>query len=66
MEQNKRACKSCKVLKDRIEDGKFPDAKNKKWRDAEGGLWNGSECNSCFKIRLKEHMKSKRKPNEHL
>jgi len=60
MEQNKRICKSCKVIKDRIADGNYPNPKNKKWRDADGGLWNGSECHPCMKLRLKEHMKSKR------
>jgi len=58
---DKRICKTCKIIKDRIPDGLFKAGKLKKFRDAEGGLWNGSECHNCMQIRLKEHMKSKRK-----
>lgn len=57
---NKRICKVCKVIKDRISDGNFANGKNKKWRDAEGLLWSGSTCGPCNQLRLKEHMKFKR------
>lgn len=60
LESNKTLCKSCKVIKLRIEDGKFPDLKNRKWRDESGGLWSGKTCPDCNRNRLKEHMKSKR------
>lgn len=58
---DKRICKTCKIIKDRIPDGVFANGKNKKFRDESGGLWNGSVCSGCNTLRLKEHMKSKRK-----
>jgi hypothetical protein len=62
---DKRICKSCKIIKDRVPDGTFKSPKNKKWRDESGLLWNGSVCGICNQVRLKEHMKSKRsKPDE--
>lgn len=60
MEQNKTFCKICKQLKFRIEDGKFPDGKNKKWKDESGKQWNGKYCYSCNLIRVKTKMKEKR------
>lgn len=59
-ESNKRICKNCKAIKDRIQDGTYKNPKNKKWRDADGLLWSGSICGVCNQLRLKEHMKSKR------
>jgi len=59
-EVNKRICKGCKLIKDRISDGTFKNTKNRKWRDESGGLWNGSVCSVCNTNRLKDHMKSKR------
>lgn len=60
MEANKTLCKICKQIKLRIEDGKFPDGKNKKWKDESGGQWNGKVCHSCDLIRVKNKMKEKR------
>lgn len=57
---DRRICKSCKVIKDRIPDGVFKNPKNKKFRDEDGGLWNGSLCSKCNTERLKNHMKIKR------
>ena len=57
---DKRICKSCKVIKDRIPDGVYKNGKNKKFRDNDNLLWSGSTCGVCNQIRLKEHMKSKR------
>lgn len=57
---DKRICKSCKVIKSRIPDGTFLNPRNKKFRDDDNGLWNGSLCSKCNTERLKEHMKSKR------
>jgi hypothetical protein len=67
MENNKRICKICKVLKDRIETGKYPDGKNKKTVDETGKLWNGSVCGSCNVKRSHENMiklRARRKSNE--
>lgn len=60
MEINKRHCKFCGVLKDRIEAGKFPNGKDKKWRDESGKLWSGKVCGECNNNRSKETMRKSR------
>lgn len=67
METNKRLCKLCNILKDRIETGKYPDGKNKKHVDESGKLWNGSVCGVCNVKRAHNNMKklrARRKQNE--
>lgn len=59
MEINKRKCKICLELKDRILVGKF-DHKNKKYQDNTGKTWNGNVCPSCHKERVKNNMKKLR------
>lgn len=59
MEINKRACKVCKELKNRILDGSF-DSKNKRYVDENGWLWNGSKCPQCQLTSVREKMKLKR------
>lgn len=61
-ERNIRQCKRCKVLKERILQGKFND-KDKKWSDPEGGIWNGHTCPTCTRIRVKESMRKLRNKN---
>lgn len=60
MEVNKRHCKKCGQLKDRIEAGKFPNGRDKKWRDESGKLWSGKICGLCNNTRTKEIMKKAR------
>lgn len=57
---DRRICKKCKQIKDRIPDGTFKNPKNRKYRDEDGLLWGGYNCGKCEQLRLKEHMKSKR------
>lgn len=59
IESNKRICKICLQIKDRIQSGKF-DEKNKRWVDETGKLWNGSKCPECTKNVSKEKMRLKR------
>lgn len=59
-EINKRHCKVCHELKLRILDGKFPDAKNKKFRGEDGKLWNGSTCSACHVLTTKENIRKLR------
>jgi hypothetical protein len=59
METNLRACKICKQLKQRIEDGKFNN-KDRRWKDESGKLWNGSCCPTCNLERTKEKMRNAR------
>ena len=64
MEKNDRLCKRCALLKPRIESGRFPDGKNKKYVDESGKLWNGSVCPDCNVSRSHNNMnklRSKRK-----
>jgi hypothetical protein len=63
MDQNRRVCKKCNILKQRIETGKF-DARNKKFIDESGLLWNGSVCGSCNRERVKLAMRIKRNVKE--
>ena len=60
MEKNVRLCKQCNLLKDRIETGKYPDNKNKKYSDNTGKLWSGSICPECNKTRSHNNMKKLR------
>lgn len=60
MEANVRICKTCKQLKNRIQDGKFQNGKDKRWRDESGTLWSGNTCPPCNNERLKNKMRAKR------
>ena len=59
-EKNKRLCKRCSQLKERIEDGKYPNGRDKKWRDESGKLWSGNICGECNNSRSKEIMRTTR------
>lgn len=59
IEINKRACKTCGKLKDRILVGKF-DERNKKYHDKTGNTWNGSNCPQCHRATVKIKMKLSR------
>lgn len=54
-EANKSKCSKCQEIKTRIQDGKYPDGKNKKWVDEVGDLWVGRKCPLC----VKDHMKGR-------
>lgn len=58
-ESNKRICKICQVLQDRITAGKF-NHKDKKFVDANGKLWNGSVCPKCVVATSRERMRKLR------
>lgn len=59
-EKNYRICKSCKKIKIRIQNGKFPNGRDKRWIDDGGKQWSGSTCPDCVKDKSKERMKAKR------
>ena len=63
-EVNKSKCSKCQEIKSRIQDGKYPDGKNKKWIDEEGNLWVGRRCPSCVKSHMKERMSKFRSKKE--
>jgi hypothetical protein len=62
MEQNLRICKVCRIIKQRIEVGKY-NSKDKKYTDEHGKSWNGSTCPTCNSIRVKTLMNAKRTKN---
>ena len=37
-ENNLSKCRSCGMIKHRVQDGKYLDGKNKRWRDEKGHL----------------------------
>lgn len=59
-EVQKKECKVCKQLKERIFVGRFPDGRNKKWRDESGKLWSGLVCGICNVKRSHDMMKKGR------
>jgi hypothetical protein len=59
MESNLRICKTCRILKTRTQTGNY-NTKDKRYNDETGKAWNGSNCPSCSKERLKLHMRTKR------
>jgi predicted adenine nucleotide alpha hydrolase (AANH) superfamily ATPase len=63
-ERNLSTCRSCEETKIRIEDGKYGESKNKRWRDAEGKIWRGRVCPECHKLEMKERMINKRKKDK--
>lgn len=63
-EKNQVICKICKELKTKIQDGTYPNGKNKKWVDTEGKLWNGRICGQCQVEMQKEFMAVKRAKKE--
>lgn len=58
-ESDKRHCKICNELKSRILDGKY-NAKDKRYKDENGKLWNGKICPSCQKRKTRDNMRSLR------
>jgi ssDNA-binding Zn-finger/Zn-ribbon topoisomerase 1 len=58
-EKQAKVCKVCNQLKVRILKGKF-NKKDKKWKSAEGGYWNGHVCPECHRIRCAERQRLKR------
>jgi hypothetical protein len=65
MEINIRQCKICKGKKQRIYDGKYPNNRDKKWRDETGLLWVGNICGECNQDRAKGVMRKVRSNEKH-
>lgn len=59
-EQNMRKCKTCGILKVRIQDGKFKSG-NKRWVSETGQQWSGNYCADCNRDRAKNMMNKLRK-----
>lgn len=53
-------CKVCNIIKKAFLDSKYPDGKDKRWRDEQGKLFNGKLCPVCHSDKVKEHIKKKR------
>lgn len=61
VESNIRECKVCFIKKQRIFDGKYPNNRDKKWKDEAGLLWNGNICGKCNRDRVMRVMQKVRK-----
>jgi hypothetical protein len=59
-EINLSKCSGCQEIKTRIQDGKYPDGRNKKWVDEHGKTWVGRRCPECVVLSMKGRMKSLR------
>lgn len=57
IEENLSKCSVCGEIKKRIQNGYYPDNKNKKWVDENGDLFVGRKCPSCVKSQMKLRMK---------
>lgn len=60
-EINKRKCKVCNELKERIQDGYFENSTTcKRYINEAGKLWNGSTCPECHKNKIAQGMRKLR------
>ena len=55
-EVNLSKCSCCQEIKPRIQAGKYPDGRNKKWVNEVGELWVGRRCAQCVKSSMKVRM----------
>ena len=60
MEKDLRICKVCNNIKVRIQDGRYPDKRFKKFVDESGSQWNGSKCPDCHRLGTKSAIAKKR------
>lgn len=63
-ESNLSKCSCCQEIKPRIQNGKYPDGRNKKWIDDKGELWVGRKCPECVKSSMKARMRKFRSKDE--
>ena len=61
LEQNLSTCRVCGENKERIQDGKYGESRNKRWKDEKGQLWRGRVCPDCHKSEMKSRMSTSRK-----
>lgn len=59
-EINKSKCSRCQDIKTRIQDGKYPDGRNKRWVDESGKCWIGRRCPECVIREMKGRMQKLR------
>jgi len=63
-EINLSKCSVCQEIKTRIQNGKYPDGRNKKWVNEKGELWVGRKCSDCVKSAMKDRMRKFRSKDE--
>lgn len=66
MEANKAHCKVCNQLKNKIESGRFPNGRSKRYVDEMGLQWSGRTCPECNRTRAQKTMKAGRLLNTNL
>lgn len=59
-ESNLTLCKTCRIIKIRKLDGRYPSKRDKRWMDDAGKLWVGRLCPSCHAEKMKLHNRNKR------
>jgi len=59
-EENVCTCAVCQEPKKRIQAGKYPDNRNKRWVDDKGDLWVGRKCPECVRSAMKARMQKLR------
>lgn len=60
VEKEMKTCKQCGVSKERVQDGRYKNLKDKRWRDPVSGcLWNGRMCPDCHRLVMASYRKNK-------
>jgi hypothetical protein len=52
-------CKGCNQTKKRFMDGRFANQKDVRWRDEDGGMWNGRNCPQCHREKVAQRKRNK-------
>lgn len=59
-ETNKKICKICNKIRNRVSAGKFPNGKDTRYTDENGKQWSGLVCPDCVKEASKVRQAKKR------
>ncbi len=60
LEKEVKECKQCEKLLVRVQDGKFDNGKDKRWRDPNTlRMWNGRVCPDCHAENVKNRKRAK-------
>lgn len=52
-------CKGCNQTKKRVMDGRFNNKKDVRWRDENGGMFNGANCPDCHRAKVAQRKRNK-------
>lgn len=57
-------CRSCNVIKQRFNAGRYPDMRSTRWVGEDGYEWNGHTCPTCHKQKVRLNSKLKALKNK--